>query len=162
MISLTTGSCPTSINFLTKSKPSWFNPSVLSVSVKSINNSVRSGIGNFVSGGCKAPPKYLTRDVPIKDCCSTFLISSYLDLIMLTNSSVNLWFLAGNVYCAVRWKTVTCFATFAISGMDWIPDEPVPMTPTFLPPNKSSNVIFLGHLLVCNTDPLVKLVLAVW
>ncbi|HEY1411922.1 MAG TPA: hypothetical protein VGF36_07260 [Rhodopila sp.] len=33
----------------------------------------------------------------------------------------------------VRWKTVTCSAWAAITGIDWIADDPVPMTPTRLP-----------------------------
>jgi hypothetical protein len=33
----------------------------------------------------------------------------------------------------VRWKTVSSAACAAISGIDWMPDEPVPMTATRLP-----------------------------
>jgi hypothetical protein len=33
----------------------------------------------------------------------------------------------------VRWNTVNDLAVSAIVGMIWIPDEPVPMTPTRLP-----------------------------
>jgi hypothetical protein len=34
---------------------------------------------------------------------------------------------------AVRWNTVTCLACLAIIGIDWIADEPVPITPTVFP-----------------------------
>ncbi len=40
---------------------------------------------------------------------------------------------AGMEKFAVRWKTVSWLACSAISGMDWMPDEPVPMTATRLP-----------------------------
>ena len=40
---------------------------------------------------------------------------------------------AGKEYCAVRWNTVRCAASLAISGIDWIPEEPVPITATRLP-----------------------------
>ena len=33
----------------------------------------------------------------------------------------------------VRWNTVSRAACSAITGMAWMPDEPVPMTPTRLP-----------------------------
>ena len=33
----------------------------------------------------------------------------------------------------MRWKTLTWRAWRAISGIDWMPDEPVPMTPTTSP-----------------------------
>ena len=41
--------------------------------------------------------------------------------------------LAGTLKLAVRWKTVTCAACSAICGIDWMPDEPVPITATRLP-----------------------------
>ncbi len=37
------------------------------------------------------------------------------------------------LYCGVRWNTVRCSHSFAIGGIDWIPEEPVPITPTRLP-----------------------------
>ena len=40
--------------------------------------------------------------------------------------------LAGTLKLAVRWKTVTCAACAAICGIDWMPDEPVPITATRL------------------------------
>ena len=39
-------------------------------------------------------------------------------------------FLAGIEKFGVRWNTVRCSACSAMSGIDWIPDEPVPTTPT--------------------------------
>ena len=41
----------------------------------------------------------------------------------MRSSSVSGRFRAGSEYWGVRWKTVTCSAVFAISGMDWIPEE---------------------------------------
>ena len=40
---------------------------------------------------------------------------------------------AGSAKFGVRWKTVRCAACSAISGIAWIPDDPVPMTATRLP-----------------------------
>ena len=40
---------------------------------------------------------------------------------------------AGTLKLGVRWKTVTCSASAAITGIDWIAEEPVPMTATVLP-----------------------------
>ena len=40
---------------------------------------------------------------------------------------------AGMEKFGVRWKTVSWLAWRAMSGMDWIPDEPVPMTATRWP-----------------------------
>ena len=40
---------------------------------------------------------------------------------------------AGMEKFAVRWKTVSWLAWRAMSGMDWMPDEPVPMTATRWP-----------------------------
>ncbi|MFN8022760.1 MAG: hypothetical protein U0Q03_14625 [Acidimicrobiales bacterium] len=42
-------------------------------------------------------------------------------------------FHAGTEKLGVRWNTVTCDACWAISGVDWIDDEPVPMIATRLP-----------------------------
>src|SRR5699024_3867464 len=42
-------------------------------------------------------------------------------------------FLAGKLDWAVRWNTVKCSASLAITGMDCTPLEPVLITPTFLP-----------------------------
>src|SRR6185437_3046327 len=33
----------------------------------------------------------------------------------------------------VRWNTVTCFACPAMTGIDWMAEDPVPMTATVLP-----------------------------
>ncbi len=40
---------------------------------------------------------------------------------------------AGTVYDGVRWNTCSDFACAAISGIDWIADDPVPITPTRCP-----------------------------
>jgi len=37
---------------------------------------------------------------------------------------------AGIEKFAGRWKTASWLAWWAMSGMDWMPDEPVPMTAT--------------------------------
>ena len=42
-----------------------------------------------------------------------------------------LW--AGREKFGVRWNTVSSAACRAMSGIDWIPDEPVPMTATRSP-----------------------------
>jgi hypothetical protein len=42
-----------------------------------------------------------------------------------------LW--AGIEYVGVRWKTVRCAACSAINGIDWIAEEPVPITATRFP-----------------------------
>ena len=45
----------------------------------------------------------------------------------------------------VRWNTVSAPACSAISGIDWMPDEPVPMTATRLPVKSTPSC---GHRLV--------------
>ena len=40
---------------------------------------------------------------------------------------------AGTEKFGVRWNTVSCAACCAMRGMDWMPDDPVPMTATRLP-----------------------------
>ena len=40
---------------------------------------------------------------------------------------------AGREKFGVRWKTVSSAACCAMIGIDWIPDDPVPMTATRLP-----------------------------
>jgi len=40
---------------------------------------------------------------------------------------------AGRLKFGVRWKTVRWAACSAITGIDWMADEPVPMTPTRRP-----------------------------
>ena len=45
---------------------------------------------------------------------------------------------AGIEKLGVRWNTVTDFACFAISGIAWMPEEPVPITPTRLPVKSTS------------------------
>ena len=40
---------------------------------------------------------------------------------------------AGIVKFGVRWKTVRWAACSAMIGMDWMPEEPVPMTATRMP-----------------------------
>ena len=64
-------------------------------------------------------------------------------------SGAPLW--AGTLKFGVRWKTVTCFACAAISGMDWMAEEPVPITATVLPVKSTPS---LGHLPVCQDAPL--------
>ena len=50
----------------------------------------------------------------------------------------------------MRWKTVSWSACAAISGIDWIPDEPVPITATRLPVKSTPSC---GQLLVLYTSP---------
>ena len=50
-----------------------------------------------------------------------------------TSSGSSGAFFAGIEKFGVRWKTVRWAACSAISGIDWIPDEPVPITPTRWP-----------------------------
>ncbi len=52
---------------------------------------------------------------------------------------------AGMEKFGVRWKTVSWLACRAISGMDWMPDEPVPMTATRWPVKSTPSC---GHWLV--------------
>ncbi len=40
---------------------------------------------------------------------------------------------AGRLKFAVRWNTVSWSAWAARIGIAWVPDDPVPMTPTRLP-----------------------------
>ena len=40
---------------------------------------------------------------------------------------------AGMLKLGVRWNTVSWSASLAIIGMDWMAEDPVPTTPTFLP-----------------------------
>src|SRR4029453_10193063 len=51
-------------------------------------------------------------------------------------------FFAGIVKFGVRWNTVTCAACSAMTGIDWIPDKPPPMTPTRRPLNATPSC---GH-----------------
>ena len=50
----------------------------------------------------------------------------------------------------VRWKTVRCAACFAICGIDWIADDPVPITPTRLPAKSTPSC---GHRPVWYVSP---------
>nr|WP_304504652.1 hypothetical protein [Blastococcus sp. TML/M2B] len=50
----------------------------------------------------------------------------------------------------VRWKTVSSAACWAISGIDWMPEEPVPMTATRLPVKSTPSC---GQRLVRCTSP---------
>jgi hypothetical protein len=59
-----------------------------------------------------------------------------------------LW--AGTEKFGVRWKIVNCSACSAISGIDWMPEEPVPITPTRLPVKSTPS---WGHRLVKYTSP---------
>ena len=59
-----------------------------------------------------------------------------------------LW--AGIEKFGVRWNTVSWRPGAAISGMDWMPDEPVPMTATRLPVRSTPS---WGQLLVKYTSP---------
>ena len=54
-------------------------------------------------------------------------------------------FLAGIVKFGVRWNTVTCAASWAMTGIDWMPDDPVPITPTRCPERSTPPC---GHRLV--------------
>jgi len=40
---------------------------------------------------------------------------------------------AGTLKFGVRWNTNSCAACWAMTGMDWIADDPVPITPTRWP-----------------------------
>ncbi len=51
---------------------------------------------------------------------------------MTSRSSSGRW-CAGNEKFGVRWKTVSSLACCAMTGMDWTPLEPVPITPTRMP-----------------------------
>ena len=46
---------------------------------------------------------------------------------------------AGKANCGVRWSTVTCAASRAISGIAWIPEEPVPITATRFPAKETGS-----------------------
>jgi hypothetical protein len=46
---------------------------------------------------------------------------------------------AGIEKFAVRWNTVKWLACAAITGTDWIAEEPVPMTPTRKPVKSTSS-----------------------
>ena len=52
---------------------------------------------------------------------------------------------AGIEKLAVRWNTVSWGASAAISGIDWMPEEPVPITATRLPLKSTPSC---GHVLV--------------
>ena len=51
---------------------------------------------------------------------------------------------------AVRWNTVRCPACSAITGMAWMPDAPVPITPTRWPVKSTGSC---GQLPVCSDRP---------
>ena len=51
----------------------------------------------------------------------------------------------------MRWNTVSALACSAISGIDWMADEPVPITPTRCPEKSTPS---LGHSPVCQIGPL--------
>ena len=55
----------------------------------------------------------------------------------------------GTQYCGERWKTVRWPAIFAAATMNWVPVEPVPITPTRLPVMSRS----FGQALVCTSGP---------
>ena len=57
---------------------------------------------------------------------------------------------AGIEKFGVRWKTVSCDACDAMIGIDWMPDDPVPMTATRLPVKSTPSC---GQLLVKYTSP---------
>ena len=59
-----------------------------------------------------------------------------------------LW--AGIEKFGVRWNTVSCAACSAMIGIDWMPDEPVPITATRLPVKSTPS---WGHRLVQYTSP---------
>ena len=62
--------------------------------------------------------------------------------------------LAGIEKLGVRWKTVSCAAWDAMIGMDWIAEEPVPMTATRLPEKSTPSC---GQRLVKYTSPAKEL-----
>src|SRR5215471_12503126 len=57
---------------------------------------------------------------------------------------------AGIEKLGVRWNTVSSLAWPAMSGIDWMPDEPVPIRPTRLPVKSTPSC---GHRLVKYTSP---------
>ncbi len=57
---------------------------------------------------------------------------------------------AGIEKFGVRWNTVSCEAWPAMIGIDWIPDDPVPITATRLPVKSTPSC---GQLLVKYTSP---------
>ncbi len=59
-----------------------------------------------------------------------------------------LW--AGNEKFGVRWNTVSSVAWRAMIGIDWIPLEPVPITPTRRPVKSTPS---WGQRLVAYTGP---------
>ncbi len=59
-----------------------------------------------------------------------------------------LW--AGTEYVAVRWNTITWPACSAMTGIDWTPEEPVPMTPTRFPVKSTGSC---GQRPVWNVGP---------
>jgi len=59
-----------------------------------------------------------------------------------------LW--AGIEKLGVRWNTVSWSAWLAMIGIDWIPDDPVPMTATRLPVKSTPSC---GQVLVKYTSP---------
>src|SRR6202035_5831990 len=59
-------------------------------------------------------------------------------------------FLFGTAKFAVRWNTYRCSATAAISGATWIPEDPVPTSPTRLPVKSTPS---FGHRDVWYQDP---------
>ncbi len=57
---------------------------------------------------------------------------------------------AGIEKFGVRWKTVSCSACSAMSGIDWTADDPVPITATRLPVKSTPSC---GQVLVKYTSP---------
>ena len=53
----------------------------------------------------------------------------------------------------MRWNTVSWVACLAIRGIDWMPEEPVPITPTRLPVKSTPSC---GQLLVLYTSPVKR------
>ena len=66
----------------------------------------------------------------------------------ISASTGPLW--AGMLKLGVRWKTVTWSASAAMTGIDWIADDPVPMTATLWPLKSTPS---RGQLLVCQLLP---------
>ena len=54
------------------------------------------------------------------------------------------------VNCAVRWNTVSSAACSAMTGMAWMPEAPVPITPTRWPVKSTGS---RGHIPVCSERP---------
>ena len=71
-------------------------------------------------------------------------------MIVARSSSVRTWWCAGTLNAAVRWKTVTRSQAGAMVGMSWMPEDPVPITPTRWPLRSTPS---WGQSAVCRIWP---------